>query len=502
MRRPFPVRSTEGRTNGGASSASLALMRHRRTFVRRRRPPPSIFVSSHRSAWHSPVPVWQSKYNLQKLSELWGPVPLVMCMKNYCWFTRKSSRRSAVAGLLIPLVLGCFALSPLAQAVSPPPDGGYPGHNTAEGTDALFSLTFGGSNTATGFHALYYNTTGSYNTATGDTALYSNTTGSYNTANGDPALYSNTTASYNTANGDSALALNTTGANNTATGYGALISNTTGSQNTAIGANALVRNTTSNFNTAEGVNVLFNNTTGSQNTATGVNALLSNTVGSFNTANGVNALYRSTGGSNIALGSGAGSNLTTGSSNIDIGSVGVAGESNTIRIGSVQTRTFIKGISGVALAGAAVVVNAAGQLGVAASSARFKGEIKPMDKESDAILALKPVTFHYKKELDPDGTLQFGLVAEEVEKVNPDLVVRDKEGKPYTVRYDQVNAMLLNEFLKEHKKVQNLEATVAQQRQEMKTVIARLGEHDSRIQRVSDQLELSQPAQKVIASRP
>src|SRR6266567_7395462 len=183
-----------------------------------------------------------------------------------------------------------------------------------------------------------------------------------------------------------------------------------------------------------------NGTTGSQNTATGWQALFSN-KGDENTANGAFALYsNTTGGSNIALGNSAGFNLTTGDFNIDIGNAGVAGEANTIRIGTSgdQTRTFIAGISGTAVAGAAVKVNANGLLGVAPSSQRFKTEIKPMDKASEAILALKPVTFHYKKELDPEGILQFGLVAEEVEEVDPNLVTCDDQGKPYTVRYEEI----------------------------------------------------------------
>jgi hypothetical protein len=197
------------------------------------------------------------------------------------------------------------------------------------------------------------------------------------------------------------------------------------------------------------------NTTGSDNTANGGSALFFNTTGSGNTANGFQALYRNaTGSSNIALGINAGLNLTTGSNNIDIGNVGIADEANTIRIGTdgTQTKTFIAGISGTAVMGTPVKVNAAGQLGTVPSSQRFKDEIRPMDKASEAILALKPVTFRYKKEVDPEGIPQFGLVAEDVEKVNPDLVVRDSEGKVFTVRYEAVNAMLLNEFLKEHRK--------------------------------------------------
>jgi len=174
------------------------------------------------------------------------------------------------------------------------------------------------------------------------------------------------------------------------------------------------------------------------------------------------------------LGANAGLNLTTGSNNIDIGAPGAAGEANTIRIGKqgTQKATLIAGIFGSPVTGSTVVVNSTGKLGVAASSARFKEATKPMDKTSESILALKPVTFRYKKDIDPDGIPQFGLVAEDVEKVNPDLVVRDKEGKPYSVRYDQVNAMLLNEFLKEHRKVQKLEATVADLASQLRRVSA------------------------------
>jgi hypothetical protein len=193
------------------------------------------------------------------------------------------------------------------------------------------------------------------------------------------------------------------------------------------------------------------------------------------------------------LGFNAGGNLTIGNNNIDIGSVGVAAEANTVRVGTQGThrRAFIAGISGSAVTGSPVVVNASGQLGVAASSERFKDEIKPMDKMSEAILALKPVTFRYKKDIDPQGVPQFGLVAEDVEKVNPDLIVRDKKGKPYSVRYDQVNAMLLNEFLKEHKKTEKLEATVA-------SLSATVKEQASQIQKVSAQLEASRPVPQVV----
>jgi hypothetical protein len=191
---------------------------------------------------------------------------------------------------------------------------------------------------------------------------------------------------------------------------------------------------------------------------------LNNVSGNNNTGIGVNALFNSTGNNNIGLGQSAGSNLTTGSNNIDIGTLGAAGESDTIRIGrpGLQNSTFIAGIFGAAMSGSVVVVNSSGKLGVTTSSGRFKDDIKPMGKASEMILQLKPVTFRYKEQIDPDRIPQFGLIAEEVEKVNPDLVARDQEGKPYTVRYDAVNAMLLNEFLKEHRKVQEQEATIAQ----------------------------------------
>jgi hypothetical protein len=194
------------------------------------------------------------------------------------------------------------------------------------------------------------------------------------------------------------------------------------------------------------------------------------------------------------LGFRAGSNLTTGNNNIDIGNLGVAGESSTIRIGLFQTSTYIAGISGVAVTGGPVVVNANGRLGVTASSARFKEAIKPMDKVSEAILALKPVAFRYKKEIDADGTPEFGLVAEDVEKVNPDLVVRDAEGKAYSVRYDAINAMLLNEFLKEHRKVQEQEAMIVQLKKDLQATAAHQQKQiealSAGLQKMSAQLQL------------
>ena len=221
-----------------------------------------------------------------------------------------------------------------------------------------------------------------------------------------------------------------------------------------------------------------------------------NTAGNTNTAVGSEALRNnSTGSNNIAVGVNAGMNLTTGSSNIDIGNPGVAGESSTIRIGGGRstTKVVIWGISGRTVAdGVPVLISpSTGHLGTTTSSARYKELIKPMDKASEGILALKPVTFRYKHELDPEGIPQFGLVAEEVEKVNPALVARDEQGKPYTVRYDAVNAMLLNEFLKEHKKTEKLEATVA-------SLIETVKEQAAQIQKVSAHLEASKPAPQVV----
>jgi len=387
---------------------------------------------------------------------------------------------------LVAFWLACFGLSPKVNAVSPTPDGGYPGGNTAEGQNALFSLTTGGFNTALGLLSLRSNTTNSFNTAIGAGALLTNTADS-NTATGAGALLSNTTGSGNTANGAFALFSNTGGVNNTAIGFQALISNTIGSANTAIGSGAL-GSTTGTDNTAIGGAALTSNTTGGDNTANGAFALSSNTTGSANTAIGSGALGSNTTGSfNVALGDSAGGNLSPGSrENIDIGNAGFADDANTIRIGddAHQSATFIAGIYGVAVSGLTVVMDSSDHLGTLGSSRRFKKEIKPMDKASEALLALNPVTFRYKKEIDSKGIPQFGLVAEDVEKANPDLVVRDKEGKPFSVRYDAVNAMLLNEFLKEHQTVQELKKQVA--------------ELTAGLQKVSAQLELNKPAPQTV----
>jgi len=345
------------------------------------------------------------------------------------------------------LAIMFFGFSAQTQAVVPAPDGGYPGGNTAEGQNALLGLSTGGFNTALGYFSLGGDATNSFNTAVGAGALLANT------------------ADANTATGAAALLSNTTGIDNTADGAVALLSNTTGFNNTAIGEETL-----------EG------NTTGSDNTAIGAGALLGNTSGDSNTAIGVGALQSNTGTNNIALGVLAGTNVTTGGNNILLGNnagINVFTASNVICIGTdgndVDDSCFIGNVFGAtSVNGIGVLVNSNGRLGTTTSSARFKEQIRPMGKTSEELLALKPVTFRYKKEIDAAGTSQFGLVAEDVEKVNPDLVVRDKEGKPYSVRYDQVNAMLLNEFLKEHKKVEKLEATVADLAAELRQVKAQV----------------------------
>jgi hypothetical protein len=285
-------------------------------------------------------------------------------------------------------------------------------------------------------------------------------------------------------------------------GNSALAFNSVGGSNTAVGDFALLFNMGGNRNTAVGAQALYSNQNAVENTAIGTQALHENVAGQHNTATGYQALYNCTGDTNIAVGNGAGFNLTGGNSDIDIGNAGFAGESNTIRVGTVgtQTATFIAGISVAMVTGTPVVVNASGQLGVAPSSRRFKDQIKSMDNTSEAILALRPVTFRYKQEIDSGRAPQFGLLAEDVEKVNRDLVVRDKEGKPYSVRYEQVNAMLLNEFLKEHKKVEDLtkdfQTTVAQQQKQIEALTAGL-------QKVSAQLAAASPSRGGLeASKP
>jgi len=300
------------------------------------------------------------------------------------------------------------------------------------------------------------------NTRLGLAALSSNTTGTYNTASGAGALQQNTTGYHNTATGADALRANTAGILNTAAGASALEQNTTGSSNTATGSRALFANTTGNFNSAAGVHTLEQNTTGSRNTATGYLALYENTTGIGNTAAGYTALRFNTAGSNnTALGNNAGGSLTSGSNNLYIANSGSSTESGTIRIGTsgTQTRTFVSGIRGVTTGstnGIAVLIDSNGQLGTVSSSHRFKTAIQDMDAASSPLLKLRPVTFQYRPELDPSGSLQYGLIAEEVERVMPDLVAYGQDGKPESVKYHLLAALLLNELQKQAQEIASL----------------------------------------------
>jgi uncharacterized coiled-coil protein SlyX len=391
----------------------------------------------------------------------------------------RQSNYKTILPVLLVLTLGCVALLPPARAACQ--KGCLTGDNTVLGEDALLSNVNGFENTAVGFNALLSNTAGVQNTAIGSSALVNTTEGFGNTGTGLNSLHDNTVGGANTANGANALYHNN------------------GSNNTAIGFIALLANTSGEFNTANGASALGMNTSGEFNTATGYNALLLNR----------------TGNNNVAVGASAGQNLTTGSDNIYIGSPGGNNdESRKIRIGIAgrQNSTSIAGISGGTVPdGVGVIVGTNGKLGTVISSARFKDEIKPMDKASEAILALRPVTFRYKHELDPAGIPQFGLVAEDVEKVNPALVARDDQGKVHTVRYEAVNAMLLNEFLKEHKKVEEQQATIAELKstvaQQQKGFQAGLAKQQKQIealtanlQKVSDQFELSKSAPQTVVT--
>ncbi|MGC2626803.1 MAG: tail fiber domain-containing protein [Candidatus Udaeobacter sp.] len=395
--------------------------------------------------------------------------------------------------ILIPFVLMCVAALPGAQAVSPAPDGNYPGGNTAEGQNALLGLS-----------------TGTFNTAIGVFSLESLTEGNFNTGVGAGTLLVNT-SDQNTATGAGALLNNTTGRNNTANGAFALFSDTIGNGNTAVGIQALFNNTTAAINTAIGNNALFSNTEGQENTAVGFASLDRNTTGDHNTAIGVAALLNNiTGASNTAVGVGACQNVESANNVICIGANVVGADvSNTCFIGS------IRGVTTQHADAIPVVIDSGGQLGTVSSSQRFKNQIKPMDKVSESLLGLKPVTFHYKG--DNTSTPQFGLIAEEVAEVNPDLVVRDADGKIYTVRYEAVNAMLLNEFLKEHRKVerqerklqeqdrsiQSQQATVEELKQEIRRLTETVKVEASEMQKVSARLRMIDPAvTRVAADRP
>ncbi len=449
----------------------------------------------------------------------------------------RKSRNPAIGGFLLLLPLVCFGLAPMAQAVGPDTDGSIPGSNNGEGVGVLVSRTTGIWNTGTGFEALNHLTAGNQNTATGLRALASDVNGGYNTGTGVLSLFSNTSGFFNSATGAYSLANNTIGLRNTAAGYAALYRNADGTDNTAAGFAALYHNTTAAFNcafgefalfnnlkawtnNAFGVEALFNNLTGETNNAFGTGALFANTEGESNNAFGHDALESTetgvwnnafgfqaldsnvSGSFNTAIGDSAGFDVT-GDGNVCIGE-GVFGEtgvddSTYIRNINTTAQPIVVGVDGV------TVDLTTGRLGHGVSSQRYKEQIKPMDKASELLFSLKPVTYRYKKEIDPKQTLDFGLIAEEVAKVSPELAIRDAKGQVSNVRYNAINAMLLNEFLKEHQQVveqqatiAELKSTVAQQQKGMDVLTAQLKEQATQIQKVSAQIEVSRPVPKVV----
>jgi hypothetical protein len=446
------------------------------------------------------------------------------------------SKNTTILPVLIVLTFACFAFLPGAQGqLSPPPDGCYPNFTTAEGCDALDSLVTGAGNTALGWRSLFLNTDGSFNTGVGGGALALNN-GSSNTAVGAAALLLNTTGSNNTAVGTDALVNNTVD-DNTATGAFALFANTTGGTlehividpgppelffdvgpNTAVGSHALESNTDSSGNTAVGYQALGSVETGlvgqgfphlgistavgfqalanvsgpnsAGNNAYGYQALFNFIDGVSNVAvGGISLLDLASGNGNVAVGLNAGNGLTSGDGNIFIGWSLGAGASNE------SNHTYIRNIDNTSVSGGSsdtVTIDlTTGLLGHLSSSRRYKENINPIDKASEALYRLKPVTYRYKREIDKTQSLSFGLIAEEVAEVNPELVAHNAQGQPESVHYEMVNAMLLNEFLKEHRIVQ------AQQK-EIEALRAELKEQRALIQKVNDKVELNRPALQTV----
>jgi trimeric autotransporter adhesin len=372
------------------------------------------------------------------------------------------------------LALGSSVLCPIAHALVPPPDGGYPGGNTAEGTQALNSIILPVPVRGGELGALR------------------------NTANGYQTLFSLTTSSDNTAAGYQALFNITIGNGNTAMGAGALIGLGTGSNNTAVGFNANTNGSNLDNNTIVGANASGG---ALETTVIGANAqagFQQNAVVGFK-ANGGDS-------GNTVIGAFAGSNLKIGSFGVicigQAAGTNLASPFNVISIGAagqnVDNSCYIGNIWNQPGGSQAVYVNSDGKLGFQSSSRRFKDEIKPMECASEVIYELKPVRFRYKPEIEPTCPRGFGLIAEDVQKINPDLVVHDAEGKPASVRYDAVNAMLLNEFLKEHRTVEELksvaasqQATIAKQQKQIEALTAGF-------QKVSAQLEMNKPTPQLV----
>jgi hypothetical protein len=454
---------------------------------------------------------------------------------------------TTVSYFIVALALLSLPFLPKARAVNPPPDGCYSNFTTAEGCDALNSLTTGAGNTAVGWRSLFLNSTGSFNTGVGVGALVLNDADS-NTAIGAAALLLNTTGTQNTATGTAAL-VNNAADDNTATGAFALTANTTGGTletsvvgfdlgpNTAVGSGALEMNVDSSANTAVGYNALHNQVTGivllgdphlAANTAVGFEALVNLTgtasggSNAINTALGYQALADLTDGqANVAVGGLAGtglpdsSGLTAGDANTFVGysaGDGLTSGSFNVFIGFFQgpasatesNHTYIRNINNTSVSGGGtdtVTIDlTTGLLGHLSSSRRYKEDINPMDKASETLYRLKPATYRYKKEIDKTQSLAFGLIAEEVAEVNPGLVAHNAQGQPESVHYEMVNAMLLNEFLKEHRafveeqrKVEKLESTVAD-------LIATVKEQAAQIQEVNAELQVSKSVSRLVAN--
>jgi hypothetical protein len=328
---------------------------------------------------------------------------------------------------LFMVALIAVAASPSFATQPPDPVQSDASGNTAVGGSALMSNTTGATNTAVGENAMYYNTSGDTNTAIGMQSLFRNTTGGANVGVGFDSLFSNISGGFNTASG-----------------YYALYSNYSGTNNAGFGADSLYYNVNGSSNTGIGTQSLLNNTDGSGNVGLGFDTLLENTIGSYN----------------IALGYGAGANVTTGSNNIEIGAPGAASDNNTIQIGvqGTQSSTTIAGIYGTPVAGSAVYVTSTGRLGVQASSERYKTDITPMSEPSKKLQQLRPVTFHYK--FDPQKTDQYGLIAEEVAQVYPELVIRDDKGTVQGVHYEELAPMLLKALQEQQRVIDDLRERV------------------------------------------
>ncbi|HEY4273000.1 MAG TPA: tail fiber domain-containing protein [Candidatus Udaeobacter sp.] len=421
----------------------------------------------------------------------------------------------------ILLMIAGFALLPRAEAVSPAPDGCYPNFTTAEGCNALQNLVGGAGNSGLGWYALFSTVEGSFNTGVGGGALVLNTADS-NTAVGAAALLLNTTGTQSVAVGTDALVFNNAD-DNTAVGFFALEQNVSAVTNAALGTFAAENNDssgngTADFNVAIGGFALQANVDGTRNTAVGAGAMESADGGSDNTAVGELAgNVLGAGSGNICIGSGAGTVAPMSGEYNNTILLGISGDSNA---NSPNGRCYIGNIRDVTTgSGGAipVLIDPDGQLGTMSSSRQFKKDIKPMDQASEGILKLNPVTFHYKNHRDIKKSkqeLEFGLIAEDVAEVNPDLVARNKDGEIYSVRYDAVNVMLLNEFLKQHKKVEEQQANITQlnskmvtqaaiiarQQKGMEVLTAQVKEQAAQIQKVSAQIQLNKSAARTVAS--